>query len=328
MIFADKLIYLRKKSGWSQEELAEQINVSRQSVSKWEGAQSIPDLEKIIKLSELFGVSTDYLLKDEIENPDAPLCDNEPLSKRRVSMEEANNFLSVKRTTSAYIALATFLCIISPIALIILGSMSESESFAISENLAGGIGLIAMFVIVSVAVAIYLYSGSLTSQFLFLDTDEFETEYGVFGMAKKRKLEFKQKYTLFNIIATCLCILSLIPLFIGTIINENNDLLIISLLCLMLIIVGIAVVMFIRVGIINESYSKLLQEAKHHKKNPPKTPIENAISAIYWPVVAIIYFAYSLFSGNWGFSWIIWVIAGILYSGIIGVIKAFNKSKS
>ena len=67
MIFADKLILLRKKAGWSQEELADQMNVTRQSVSKWEGAQSVPDLEKMLRLSELFGVSTDYLLKDEIE---------------------------------------------------------------------------------------------------------------------------------------------------------------------------------------------------------------------------------------------------------------------
>ena len=62
MIFADKLILLRKKAGWSQEELADQMNVTRQSVSKWEGAQSVPDLEKMLRLSELFGVSTDYLL--------------------------------------------------------------------------------------------------------------------------------------------------------------------------------------------------------------------------------------------------------------------------
>ena len=67
MIFADKLIQLRKKAGWSQEELAEQMNVTRQSVSKWEAAQSVPDLEKILHLSELFSVSTDYLLKDELE---------------------------------------------------------------------------------------------------------------------------------------------------------------------------------------------------------------------------------------------------------------------
>ena len=62
MIFADKLIQLRKKSGWSQEELANQMNVTRQSVSKWEAAQSIPDLEKILKLSELFGLTEDQKL--------------------------------------------------------------------------------------------------------------------------------------------------------------------------------------------------------------------------------------------------------------------------
>ena len=59
MILADKIIALRKKSGWSQEELAEKMNVTRQSVSKWEGAQAVPDLEKILLLSQLFGVSTD-----------------------------------------------------------------------------------------------------------------------------------------------------------------------------------------------------------------------------------------------------------------------------
>ena len=68
MILADKIIYLRKKCGWSQEELAEKMNVSRQSISKWEGAQTIPDLDKILQLSALFGVTTDYLLKDEIED--------------------------------------------------------------------------------------------------------------------------------------------------------------------------------------------------------------------------------------------------------------------
>ncbi len=68
MILADKIIRLRKKNGWTQEELAERLNVSRQAVSKWEGAQTIPDLEKILQLGDLFGVTTDYLLKDNIEN--------------------------------------------------------------------------------------------------------------------------------------------------------------------------------------------------------------------------------------------------------------------
>ena len=71
MILADKIIDLRKKNGWSQEDLAEKLNVSRQSVSKWESAQSVPDMGRVVQMSELFGVSTDYLLKDAQE-PQAP----------------------------------------------------------------------------------------------------------------------------------------------------------------------------------------------------------------------------------------------------------------
>ena len=67
MILAEKIAEQRKKNGWSQEELAEKLSVSRQSVSKCESDQSVPDLNRVLKLAEIFGVATDYLLKDEIE---------------------------------------------------------------------------------------------------------------------------------------------------------------------------------------------------------------------------------------------------------------------
>ena len=66
MTFADKLIRLRKINGMSQEDLADELGVSRQAISKWEGMLSVPDLQNVLKISELFGVTTDYLLKDSI----------------------------------------------------------------------------------------------------------------------------------------------------------------------------------------------------------------------------------------------------------------------
>lgn len=77
MTFSDKLIALRKKAGWSQEELAERLNVSRQSVSKWESAQSMPDIDKILQLSSLFSVTTDCLLKDMQDDTDRLLEDGD-----------------------------------------------------------------------------------------------------------------------------------------------------------------------------------------------------------------------------------------------------------
>ena len=63
MSIAERILTLRKSKGMSQEQLAEAVGVSRQAVSKWESEQASPDPEKIITLSEVFGVTTDYLLK-------------------------------------------------------------------------------------------------------------------------------------------------------------------------------------------------------------------------------------------------------------------------
>lgn len=73
MILSEKIIMLRKKYGWSQEELAERMDISRQSVSKWESRASIPDLERIVSMSQLFGVTTDYLLKMKWKRRNSPM---------------------------------------------------------------------------------------------------------------------------------------------------------------------------------------------------------------------------------------------------------------
>ena len=94
MTLAEKIMELRKKKGWPQEELAEKLGISRQSVSKWESGASIPDLDKIIVISELFDVSTDYLLKDGIEEPAAKKAGSEEMpALRKVSAEEADERL-------------------------------------------------------------------------------------------------------------------------------------------------------------------------------------------------------------------------------------------
>lgn len=68
MKLSDKLVKLRKINGWSQEDLAEKVNVSRQAVSRWESGTAQPDASNVLNLSKLFGVTTDYLLNDDYEN--------------------------------------------------------------------------------------------------------------------------------------------------------------------------------------------------------------------------------------------------------------------
>lgn len=87
MNLAEKIQQLRKRSDLSQEQLADKLGISRQSISKWESKQSTPEIDKIVQLSEIFGVTTDYLLKDIdcLENPVLPAKDKNPSSSNNKS---------------------------------------------------------------------------------------------------------------------------------------------------------------------------------------------------------------------------------------------------
>ena len=77
MNFSEKLTALRRREGMSQEQLADRLGVTRQSVSKWEGGAAQPELAKLVALSEMFHVSVDYLVKDYMEEPERIAAESE-----------------------------------------------------------------------------------------------------------------------------------------------------------------------------------------------------------------------------------------------------------
>ena len=154
----------------------------------------------------------------------------------------------------------------------------------------------------------------------------FETEYGVTGMVKERREAFRDTYIRNNIIGACLCVLAIIPLFAGVIINEENEIFLVFMLCITLVIVGIGVMCFIRVGIIWESFDKLLQEGDYTKEKKTH-PVSSLVTLVYWLVVTAIYLAVSLPTKNWEEGWIIWVIAVVLFPAVIAVTKTISHEK-
>ena len=74
MKLSDKITKLRKANGWSQEELAEQLNVSRQAISRWENGTALPDANNLLQLSKLFNVTTDYLLNEDYSSDNDIPC--------------------------------------------------------------------------------------------------------------------------------------------------------------------------------------------------------------------------------------------------------------
>ena len=330
MILADKIMTLRKKAGWSQEELAARLNVSRQSVSKWEGAQSIPDMDKVVQMSRLFGVTTDFLLKDELEieeHTQSEPMDEPPL--RRVTMEEASAYLALRRAAAPKMALATFLCIISPVALLILAAMSEVSRFGISENAASGIGLCGLLVLVAIGVALFLTCSARVRDFAFLEEEPFETEYGVSGMVKERMQDFAGTYSRLHITGTVLCILSAVPLFVSMCM-ETSDVVYVAAVCLLLIIAGIGCVAFTYGGTIHASMERLLEEGDYTRQQKSRRGVKGAISTIYWLLVTAIFMWYTFGpsgNGQARYSWFIWAIAGVLYAAVMLVVNLIQRSR-
>lgn len=91
MNLPNKIILLRKKNGWSQEDLAEKLDVSRQAVSRWENGTALPDAQNILQISKLFDVTTDYLLNDDYES------DSDIPAVQTATQETENLFFQKKR---------------------------------------------------------------------------------------------------------------------------------------------------------------------------------------------------------------------------------------
>ncbi|MBO5294047.1 MAG: helix-turn-helix transcriptional regulator [Clostridia bacterium] len=326
MILADKIMMLRKKNGWSQEELAEKLNVSRQSVSKWEGGLSVPDMNKIIGMSALFGVSTDYLLKDELESitPSETAERDDKGAVRSVSLEEANRYLDTVERLSRRIVLAVMLCILSPACLIFLGGCAdEVAGFLISENFAIGIGMITLFLLVGVAVAIFIPTGMQLSEFSYLDKEEFSLDYGVKGIVEKRLLSYIPRYRMLLTLGIMLCIFSAVPLIVFAIM-EASLLLLVGSTALVLVICSIGVALIVRACYINGSCQRLLQTGEFTEENKKRTRENEALDSAYWGVFTALYLGVSFLTMKWHITWIIWLVAGCLspvFQYVIGLLR-------
>lgn len=316
MILADKIIRLRKRNGWSQEELAEKMRVSRQAVSKWEGAQTIPDIEKILLLGRLFGVTTDYLLKDDME--DEEFADDSADGVKRLSLAQANEFLEWRQRTAARKAGATLLCVISAIPLLLLGALSEWTTY-ISGDFAGVLGIIILLALVAAAAAVFISCSDENAPCAFIYKEPFETEYGVSSMVRERQNAFAAAYKKYSTIATCICVLSPIPLIAGAVLE--NEFYMVVLLCVTIAVAGIGAAIFVALSERRESMRQLLKEGEFSPYEMRNNRVTETVSKIYWMTATAIFLAWSFATMAWKSTWIVWLIAGVMYAPVRGVCR-------
>ena len=337
MILAEKIITLRKRNGWSQEELAEQLGVSRQSISKWESAQSMPDLNRILAMAELFGVSTDVLLKDEETLNELPefvvpaeggrIRIPEPETLRNVSMEEANTYLGLKAVSSGRIAVGVMMCILSPILVIMLSAAQEAGILPISELQAAGIGILVLMMLIGAAVGLFVYYGMKLSKYDYLEKEAIETAYGVDGMVRERKDRYSGEHMRSMIVGILLCVLSCVPLFIAMILNKEDDLSMAAAISVLLAMVAVGVMFIVRTCIVMDSMNILLEEGDYSREKKRESRRNEAIMGLYWAAVTAIYLGVSFYTGQWHRTWIIWPVAGVTCGVLAAVLKVIHSGE-
>jgi hypothetical protein len=240
-------------------------------------------------------------------------------------MEEANTFLKTKEENSRRVALGVLLCILSPVALILLGGAQAMGLLDWSENMAGGIGLVVMMLMIIPAVGMFVVSNLRISRFEYMEKEPFETLYGVTGMVKDRKEKFQPVHTRYMMTGIMLCIASTIPLFISLVFGNGENFLQVVGIASILLLAAIGVMLIIRVSIIWGSYQQLLEEGDYTRENKESNGKIGLIGGAYWCVITAAYLAWSFIGNSWKISWVIWPVAGVLFGAVIGITKALRK---
>ncbi len=328
MILSEKITLLRKQNGWSQEELAEQLGVSRQAVSKWESGASIPDIERVLRLGDLFGVTTDYLLKDEQEEVERTGKEEGDVAEgvRQVSVDEANAFMELTRRTSARTAAAVAGIILGAAFLVLCSGLGMIHGLGISEEVWSGIGVAVLLVVVAVGVLVLVLDGQQLARYEYLEKENIELAYGVRGLVEKRREEYAPTGRICIAVGTALCIVGVVPLILSGVLSEN-EFVWICMVSVLLCFVACATVLFVRSGSIQGSYDKLLQRGDYSVEKKELNRRTGYFPGIYWCAVTAVYLGVSFYRGNWEQSWVVWPVAGVLFVALYGMVRALAGRK-
>lgn len=273
MILSEKIYMLRKKKGWSQEELAERLGVSRQSVSKWESGASLPDLNRVLELSRIFQVTTDFLLKDEEpggdkrdhaedsgrpeEPPDVPKNNKQ---FRRITFAETMDYLEQTGEYGRQLGKGVMLCVFAPG--VLMGAMAVSMfpfvPGVFSEDVAGVIGCILLLLMVAWAVSVFINSDFKIKKYQYFSKGHYILESGTAEAVMEEKDAFENSYRRSMVAGIALCIVSSVPVMLAGIL-ESMEAVVLLALTLLFLLVGVGVNLIVAANTIREAQNRILK---------------------------------------------------------------------
>lgn len=297
MSFGEKLQQLRKEKGLSQEDLAHQLNVSRQAVSKWESQNGYPEIEKMILISDLFQVSLDYLMKEDYEEHE-----NETISSfRLMTQQNIKDYLHFKKSFALGISCSVLLMIIGLFIAVLCADTSYQS-----------IGVFGFLIMVGIGVFFIIMTTLLKESKFKIEREEIKIAFNDLQNLQEQYQHFHKYFTLAIAGGVLLIIVSLacIALLHETYSQYENILGAQFLLC-----IGIAVFLFIYFGILKDAYQFLIHNKAYIKAKKKEQQIEN-IYAFTMPLAAVLYMIMGFTQNWWHPGWVIFPLAVFVSMGI------------
>lgn len=282
MIFKENLIKLRKQRGLSQEELAEKIEVSRQTIYKWETGQNYPEMDRLVILSELFNCSIDDLIKTEINVTNV------------THKDKYDKFYS---KYARNIAFGVWFVLLGVSVMLLLFDILGEEKYIIPTIVL--LGFVGVSVIIFIIYSIQ--NNEMKKQLPKEANFYYEEEIQVFS----------KRYSIAMAIGVGLVLLAVITIIVMyELFNEDA----LWPTAVMIFIISIATYIFVYFGLLNSKYR---MEHKVKEENPLATKITSVIMII----ATIVYFVIGFIYNKWHPGWIVFPIGGML-SGIVSIIFA------
>lgn len=301
MSFGENLQSLRKKHSVTQEELADELQVSRQTVSKWEQDACYPEMDKLIALCKRFSVTMDSLVQGKIE-ADAQETLPAPPAVSRVEYD--------RRIKTFALAIASGVCLILLGVALLIGELALEEGYGFALSPLGTVLLIAC---IAVAVGIFVWFGMRHETFL-KNVNPADYQYEKEEVAKHDKL--------FAAAITAGVSLLLTGILLIVLFSEKGEALTLAITALFFVLIAFAVFLFIYFGIQHDKFHGKLQSG-----NRPQDKAEKICGAVCTCIMlsaTIVFLLLGFLINLWHPAWVAFPVGGILCA-IVSAIKEAHK---
>lgn len=248
--------------------------------------------------------------------PQAPELDV-PRAREYVEAVHRSQWLSAT-------GVALFVLCAAPLLLLIAATGSPQGDPA---GWAIAVGISAVLVMVSLGVVLMTVRDARLKDYEDIDQGDFTLTPQVRDVAERIWDENRRRTTIAGAVAIVLFILCALPTILAALLGAQNSLVVLYGVCLTLAMVATGLAVMTRAGWADSASSALLQDQDDEDEDPEYStnPVVRAIAAVYWPVMAAIYLAWSFLTGDWHVSWVLWPVAGVLYAGLSGLSVALRS---